>query len=134
MERARVFGLIGGTPAAPRIAYLKKDGFVAASVLTNFGGIDASKVYRFAATCERHRCAHFDGVQCALAEDVVARLPAVAETVPPCEIRPTCLWHAEQGDAACRRCPQIVTMVPPARERLHRLAMIAAAALDTRPD
>jgi hypothetical protein len=126
MARARIFGLIGGTAAAPRIAYLKKDAIVGASVLKNFGGMDASKVYRFAATCEKHRCVHYDGAHCGLAEQVVAEMPAVVDELPACQIRPTCLWHAEQGDDACRRCPQVVTMVPPERERLRRVALATA--------
>jgi hypothetical protein len=132
MARARVFGLIGGTAAAPRVAYLKKGDVVGAGVLKNFVGIDPSKVYRLAATCERHRCAHFDGTQCALAEDIVARLPAVVEVPPPCEIRSTCVWNAEQGDDVCLRCPQIVTMAPSARDRVARMGMLRA--IETRPD
>ena len=133
MERARVFGLIGGTAAAPRIAYLKRGRFVDAAVLKNFGGIDTSKVYRFAGTCERHRCVHYDGAHCGLAEQIVAFLPAVVDRPPPCEIRSTCLWHAEQGDDVCRRCPQVVTMVPPARERL-RVVALAAMQRSSHPD
>ena len=112
MTRARVFGLIGGSPAAPRVAYLSKHAVAAAFVLKDLGGIDPGKIYRFAAACAEHRCTHYDGAHCSLAERIVTTFLPVVETLPACEIRSACRWHAEQGDAICLRCPEVVTMVP----------------------
>jgi hypothetical protein len=44
-----------------------------------------------------------------LAVRIVARLPEVVSSLPPCNIRRTCRWFAQEGGAACRRCPQIST-------------------------
>src|SRR5436305_1818361 len=39
----------------------------------------------------------------------VAFVPPVVESLPPCRIRPSCRWFAEQGKHVCFRCPVIVT-------------------------
>jgi hypothetical protein len=62
------------------------------------------------ATCESSRCTHFDGARCRLATRIIASLPEVTERLPPCTIRPSCRWHQQEGGAACRRCPQVVTL------------------------
>jgi hypothetical protein len=36
-------------------------------------------------------------------------IPVVSESLPACRIRPDCQWFLQEGSAACRRCPQIVT-------------------------
>lgn len=101
MEDARVFGLIDGTPTEPRIAYLKKSAVVDSAILESLGGLDPKQVFRFAAKCDEHGCIHFDGAKCSLAERIVASLDPVVEVAPPCQIRPTCRWHAERGVEAC---------------------------------
>ncbi len=37
-------------------------------------------------------------------------LPAVVDALPPCTIRKDCRWYAQEGAAACRRCPEITTV------------------------
>lgn len=113
MAEARIFGVLSGTPEAPRITYLKA-GITIDPTAADLGGLPATQVFRFAARCETSRCVHFNGQQCTLAARVVEELPEVVEALPACTIRPTCRWHLEQGAAACRRCPQVVTMVPAA--------------------
>jgi hypothetical protein len=111
MDGARVFGVLSGKPEAPRIAYLKAGTTIDPDAI-DLGGLPPTQVFRFAARCETSRCVHFNGQRCTLAARVVERLPEVVDALPPCVIRPTCRWHREQGPAACRRCPQVVTMVP----------------------
>jgi hypothetical protein len=123
MEGARVFGLVTGTPEEPRIAFLKKDAVVTRAMMARLDGLDPTHVFRFAARCEESRCVHFDGARCQLARRIVDQLDPVVDALPPCLIRPTCRWHAEQGAAACHRCPQVTTMVPRAEERLSQAAM-----------
>ena len=113
MEGARIFGVISGTAAEPRVAYLKESAVVEPSALERVGSVDPTRVFRFAATCEESQCVHFNGSRCTLAERIVAKLAPVVDTLPPCLIRPTCRWYAERGAEACLRCPQVVTMVPP---------------------
>lgn len=123
MEGARIIGVISGTPDSPQIAYLTRDAQIDVSVATQLGEIAPTEVFRFAATCEQSRCCHFDGAKCALAGRIVKQLPEVVDSLPACQIRPTCRWFAEQGAAACRRCPQIVTMIPRGDDALNRAAM-----------
>jgi hypothetical protein len=122
MAGARVIGLISGTAEEPRIAYLKQNAEVPVSAVTGLGGLEPTQVFRFAARCEEQRCVHFDGQRCSLGERVVQTLDPVVDALPSCQIRPTCRWHAEQGGEACRRCPQVVTMIPRANNKLNRAA------------
>jgi hypothetical protein len=81
-----------------------------------------TEVFRFAAPCAGDACAHFDGRDCRLAMRIVARLPAVVRTLKPCSIRPTCRWFAQEGAAACFRCPQVVTEPYSASELMAEVA------------
>ncbi|MGH8308995.1 MAG: hypothetical protein ACRETX_04285 [Steroidobacteraceae bacterium] len=67
-------------------------------------------MFRFAAKCEERRCSHFDGAHCTLAARIRQSLMPVVDRLPPCTVRPTCRWYAEQGGSICLRCPQIVTL------------------------
>jgi hypothetical protein len=42
----------------------------------------------------------------------IARYPhPVVKALPVCTIRAECRWFAQEGRAACERCPQVVTEV-----------------------
>lgn len=112
MDGARIFGVLSGTDEEPRVAYLKPGVRVPASMLAQLGSVDPTQVFRFAAACEENRCSHFDGARCQLGNRVAKQLEAVVDTLPPCQIRVSCRWFAEQGGEVCLRCPQIVTRVP----------------------
>src|SRR5262245_54472478 len=112
MEGARIFGVLTGTPEEPRVAYLMQTAAVDPEQLPELGTLEPTQVFRFAARCEESRCAHFDGLRCTLARRIVEQLDPVVDDLPPCLIRPTCRWYAEEGGEACRRCPQVITMVP----------------------
>lgn len=122
MEGARIIGVLSGEPNAPQVAYLERGVEIDLSVTTQLGELAATEVFRIAAKCETSRCCHFDGSRCALAGRIVNQLPEVVDMLPRCQIRPTCRWFAEQGGAACRRCPQIVTMIPRGDDALNRAA------------
>jgi hypothetical protein len=123
MEDARIFGVLSGTAAEPRIAYLEAGVAVDAEVAGRTGDLAPTQLFRFAAKCEERRCSHFDGARCSLAERVVALLPVVVEMLPRCQIRVGCRWFAEQGGDACKRCPQVVTMIPKDDDALNKAAM-----------
>lgn len=74
MEDARVFGVIGGTADEPRVAYLKEEAVVDPVVFGEIGGLEPTHVFRFAAKCEEHRCGHFNGQRCTLAQRVIEKL------------------------------------------------------------
>ncbi len=109
MREPRVLGVLGGTPAEPRVAYLNARVEVTDELLNSTGNVPPTRVLRFAARCESSKCTHFDGTDCKLARRIVEGLPEVVDSLPPCTIRPNCRWHQQEGAAACRRCPQVIT-------------------------
>lgn len=123
MADARVLGVIGGTTVQPEVAYLSPGITVDLPSADQLGPLGVTHVFRFAAKCEEHRCAHFAGGRCSLAARIVEQLPEVVELLPRCQIRTTCRWFAEHGAAACRRCPQVVTLIPSGDAPLNRVAM-----------
>lgn len=122
MEGARIIGVLSGTADEPRIAYLEPGVSVDESVAHSLGELAPTHVFRYAALCEQRGCAHYDGARCSLAARIVEQLPEVVEILPRCQIRRTCRWYAEEGAAACRRCPQIVTTVPRRNDPINRVA------------
>jgi hypothetical protein len=110
MPGARVFGVLVGDAAEPRVAYLSADTAAELRQLPDMGEIGAGEALRIAARCQESHCAHFNGARCTLAQRIVESLPEVVSTLPACTIRPTCRWYQEAGRSACLRCPQIVTI------------------------
>ena len=109
MADARILGVITSTEEGPRVAYLNAVQPVTNEYLALAGSFPPSRVMRFAARCQEQKCTHFDGENCQLAARIVERMAEVSATLPPCTIRRTCRWHAQEGAAACARCPQVVT-------------------------
>jgi hypothetical protein len=124
MEGARPFGVISGTVGETRIAFFKKSALDGFDWRDQFSTTDATRVFRFGARCEEHRCSHFNGATCSLGARVKEGLPAVVDALPSCLIRPKCRWYAEQGGEVCLRCPQVVTMIPQAESALNAVAAV----------
>jgi hypothetical protein len=122
MQDARIFGVIGGTAAAPRVAYLKKKAEVTPQMLGQLDGLDPTRVFRYSARCESGRCAQYENGRCSLAQRIVTLLEPVVSDLPSCQIRDTCRWFAEEGGQACLRCPQVVTLVPSDQNALRHAA------------
>jgi hypothetical protein len=106
-----IFGVVGGTVDEPRIGYLTDLQPVTPEVLALAREVKPTEVFRIAAPCANSGCTHFDGVGCRLAERVAQLLPRVTDKLPFCKIRRDCRWWRQEGVAACRRCPQVVTEV-----------------------
>lgn len=106
---AVVFGVVGGTAAGPQVGYLTEPVPVNEAILALSGSVEPTEIFRMASTCAGHGCKHFDGSSCRLAVRIVEQLPPVVEALPACQIRPHCRWWQQEGKAACRRCPQVVT-------------------------
>ena len=117
-----MFGVIGGSVEEPRVAYLKESAVVDVSSFGKLGTLQPTHVFRFAARCEEHRCAHYNGQRCTLIQHIVEKLDPVVDLLPPCLVRPTCRWFAEVGSEACRRCPQVITMIPKGDDKLNKAA------------
>jgi hypothetical protein len=104
-----IFGIAAGTVEEPRVAYLPEIQPVTDELLALAEPVTPTEVFRFAASCAEHKCAHFDGVNCRLAQRIVQGLPEVTDTLPACRVRQSCRWWLQEGKAACFRCPQVVT-------------------------
>lgn len=121
-EGSVVFGVVGGTVEAPRVAYLKEPQPVTDEILALSGPVTPTEVFRFAAPCSQSRCQHFDGTDCRLVKRIVGMLPTVVDALPACQLRPNCRWWQQEGKAACLRCPQIVTKTYNPSEKLRQVA------------
>jgi hypothetical protein len=108
-EDSVVFGVVGGSIEEPRVGYLRQPIAATPEVVALAGPADPAAVFRFGGRCAEGACRHFDGARCSLAQRLVQLLPVVTDRLPPCALRPTCRWWWEEGPAACRRCPQVVT-------------------------
>jgi hypothetical protein len=109
MTGSVAFGVVGGTAEQPRVVWIEKPVPVTGDLLALTGAVPPTQVLRIAAPCQENACCHFDGTDCRLATKLVQLMPAVAESLPPCRIRPDCRWFQQEGRAACAVCPQIVT-------------------------
>jgi hypothetical protein len=108
-EGAVIFGVAGGTVDQPRVGYLERAVKPTRELLALTAPADPAAVFRFGGRCVGSGCSHFAAEHCTLGDRLVQLLPVVTERLPPCVLRPTCRWWREQGAAACRRCPQVVT-------------------------
>jgi hypothetical protein len=106
---AIAFGIIGGTPEQPVAKYLPEPVTVTEELLNFASPVTPPEVFRFAAPCMNGGCAHFKGNACSLVSRIVQLLPEAVDQIPRCAIRASCRWWRQEGVAACRRCPQVVT-------------------------
>jgi hypothetical protein len=109
MAGSQVFGIVGGSAEEPRVGYLTEPLPVTREVLALAQPVRSGEVFRIAAPCAGHGCQHFDGSRCRLVQRIVRSLPVVVDELPPCALRPACLWFHQEGRAACQRCPQVVS-------------------------
>ena len=110
MDRCTVLGVVRRDSPSPTLEYLREPLPATPEILAMAAPLKATEVFRLSATCAEHRCPHFDGADCRLAARVVRILPAVVDALPPCIIRRECRWYAQEGGAACKRCPEITTV------------------------
>jgi hypothetical protein len=122
MAGSVVFGVVGGTAEEPRVGYLAQPLPVSPEVLALAGPASAGEVFRFGAPCAGAGCLHFDGAKCQLAQRIVQGLLPVVDALPPCHLRPTCLWWRQEGKAACMRCPQVVSQAAEPSPEMRRAA------------
>lgn len=109
MPGSMAFGVVAGTVDEPRVRWIEKPIPLTDDLLALTAPLPPAQVLRIAAPCQEKACCHFDGHDCRLATRLVQLLPALADALPPCRIRPDCRWFVQEGKAACARCPQIVT-------------------------
>jgi hypothetical protein len=110
MDRAMVLGVVQQDGPRPVVEYLNARVPATPEILALAAPLKPTEVFRLAATCAEHKCPHFDGADCRLATRVAKMLPPVVDSLPPCTIRKECRWFAQEGAAACMRCPEITTI------------------------
>jgi hypothetical protein len=111
MDGARVLGVVDRGGGAARTAYVAGRVPVTEEVLAAAAPMPPTHLMRFAAPCATSACSHFEAGACRLATRIATRMEPVVDHLPACAIRPTCRWYAQEGEAACRRCPQVVTRI-----------------------
>lgn len=121
-----VFGIISGTVAEPRVAYLKQPQPITDELIAKASPVTPTEIFRMATPCATKACLHFDGKDCRLAKQIAEKLPAVTEELPPCPIRRDCRWWQQEGKAACMRCPQVVTDIYNPSELAVTVSKLAA--------
>src|SRR5262249_16032968 len=101
MAGSVVFGVVGGTAAEPRLGSLDHPPPVPPATPPPAGPAPPGEVFRFAAPCAGSGCQPFDGARCRLAQRVASLLPVIDDRLPPCRLRPTCVWWQQEGVEAC---------------------------------
>lgn len=109
MPGAVVIGVVGGTVDKPRVRPLDSPAAVTPELLASTSPVAPTEVLRFAGPCVGGLCQHFTNRNCNLASKIAVMLPDVAGSLPPCDIRQSCRWFAQEGPGICLKCPQVVT-------------------------
>ena len=111
LGNSMVLGTVNRLGAEPSITLLEHPVKVTEGTILAFGGshVRPTDVFRFAAPCEQCGCNNWSGSSCRVAERLVQILPASSSELPRCKLRPVCQWFAQEGGAACVRCPQVRT-------------------------
>jgi|ERR687886_2819986 hypothetical protein len=120
-QESVMFAVVGGTVKEPRLRYLEEPVPVTDDSLALSALVEPTEIFRFAAPCARKACQHFDGSKCRLVSKTVQLLSEVVEVLPPCRIRSNCQWWQQEGKAACRRCPQVVTIIYNPSEEIRKV-------------
>lgn len=107
MDGAEVLGVIRSDGESEILHHVADRIPVTGEVLALAAPARPADVFRFAAPCAASACSHFDGTNCRLATKIVEAVTDVVNAMPPCRIRPTCRWFAQEGRPACLRCPLI---------------------------
>jgi hypothetical protein len=105
---SEIFGIVEGTVDQPNVTYLDPPLPVTPELLAAADPVEPTEIFRFVGACLETGCQQFGNGQCQLVKRIVQGLPEVPSTLPPCAIRHRCRWWHQEGEAACRRCPQIV--------------------------
>ena len=122
VEQSLILGSIERNgPGEPHVRYLKHPVKVTDGTLAAFtnAAIKATEVFRFTAPCQKIDCRNWNGSACRVGQQVTKILPVVSSQLPECRLRPVCQWFDQEGEAACLRCPQVVTNDPDLEKALN---------------
>lgn len=110
MDRAIVLGVVQQDGPSPVIEYLNERLPATPDILSLSEPLKPTEIFRLAATCAENKCPHFDGADCRLASRVANMMSVAVDSLPPCTIRKECRWYFQEGEKACKRCPEITTV------------------------
>lgn len=110
IQGAEVLGVVQAGPNGPEVAYINAHVPVTTELLALAAPANPGEVFRLAGRCQTKSCPHFDGRDCGLATRIVQTMSPVVDALPPCLFRRECRWFAQEGAAACYRCPQVMTV------------------------
>jgi hypothetical protein len=109
-EGAQLLGVVEGEADAPRVTYVAPRPVTPELLALVPPELRPEEVFRFTAPCRGTGCAQFQNGRCGVARAAAEHLPALGErALPACQLRPNCRWWADEGPAACYRCPTVVT-------------------------
>ncbi|MBS1732083.1 MAG: hypothetical protein JST02_02190 [Bacteroidetes bacterium] len=74
---------------------------------------DIERRFRFSGTCLEKGCKQWTGHSCGVIENVLSSFTpkGKAKGLPECSLRINCRWFSQEGRAACKACPLVVTDV-----------------------
>jgi len=105
--------MLGVRTGSGRLAYINPPVRVTDEVFVELrrSEVAPERRFRFASTCTEADCGHWTGRACGLSDLLVDSEAVLAEgdTLPACSIRSSCRWFFQNGRAACRVCPLVVT-------------------------
>lgn len=125
MDQCKVLGVVQRDGSKPMLEYLKEPLPATPEVLAMAAPLKPTEIFRLSATCEEHKCPHYDGTDCRLATRIVRLLPAVVSILPPCIIRKECRWYFQEGAEACKRCPEITTVTYDLSPKIQEVSGLA---------
>lgn len=73
--------------------------------------IPATDIFRFASPCQTSQCLHWreSESKCGVATGLIQIMPKANEKLPACTLRAACRWFAQEGQASCGRCANVIT-------------------------
>jgi hypothetical protein len=128
LSGSMLLALVEKSSDGARVSYLERPVKVTDGTVLAFtaGPTHATSLFRFAAPCATSGCRNWEGSSCRVAQRMVQILPATANELPNCKLRPRCRWYDQEGAAACQRCPQAITDDPSFEAALNQHALAEA--------
>jgi hypothetical protein len=111
----------GDMPGAEIIGVIGPDGLVRniptpiplTDEMRESAGPRPERIFRLAGPCMERKCVNWQNQACALIDrmreqaDRLQLTSEIADKLPRCAIRPTCVWWRQSGPKACQVCPQV---------------------------
>jgi hypothetical protein len=86
----------------------------------------AERQFRFTNKCVESGCKQWTGQRCGVADNLIhaSQSMKLEHTLQECGIRLQCRWYKQNGEAACKICPLVITEVSEEEWELQQLEII----------